>query len=268
MTSRVIALPMYNQQPEACRAFWRGLETHMRRAGLHDLPEEMIEPQDLYLHWLDPSLLLSHTCGYPLSHALADKVRLVGVPVYSAAGVGKGFYTSRIVVRDDDPARAIGDLRGRCAAFNARDSHSGYNALRALVAPHAVDGRFFGATIESGAHVQSLALLQAGTVDVAAIDCVTYALVSDAMSQTVSGLRTLCFTAKAPSPPLITSSSTTLDEVERLQRAFAAACADPELAGCRAALRLEGLEILRPEDYLVCRDVEAQAVAQGYPVLN
>ncbi len=267
MTSRTVALPMYDQKPDACRTFWAGLKIHMRRVGLRDLPGEMVEPQDLYRHWLDPSLLLSQTCGYPLSHALADRVRLVGVPVYSAPDVGKGFYTSRIVVRDGDSAHAIGDLRGRRAAFNARDSHSGYNALRALVAPHAFDGRFFGATVESGAHRRSLALVKAGDADVAAIDCVTFALVSDSNPEEVSGLRTLCVTAKAPSPPLITAASTTLDEVEKLRHAFAAACADPELAGCRAALRLEGLEILSPEEYLVCRDFEAQAVAQGYPVL-
>ncbi len=267
MTSRPVALPMYVLNPSACRAFWAGLKAQMRQFGLRDLPEELAAPPDLHSHWLDPNLLLSQTCGYPFSHALADRVQLVGVPVYSAPGTRGGFYSSRLVVRDDDPASAIGDLRGRRAAFNSRDSQSGYNAFRALVAPHAVEGRFFGATIESGAHLQSLALVRGGVADVAAIDCVTYALASDTMPQAVSGLRTLGFTEQTPGLPLITSKSTTLDEVERLQHAFAAACTDPTLAGCRAALRLEGLQILKPQDYLVCRDLEAQAVAQGYPVL-
>ncbi len=38
-------------------------------------------------------------------------------------------------MRSDDEAASIADLRGRRAAFNSTDSQSGYNAFRALIAP-------------------------------------------------------------------------------------------------------------------------------------
>ena len=56
----------------------------------------------------------------------------------------------------------LDDLRGRVAAINDPDFHSGSNALRALVAPLARDGRFFGAVKVSGSHALSLAKHRAG----------------------------------------------------------------------------------------------------------
>jgi hypothetical protein len=62
---------------------------------------------------------------------------------------------SLIVVAERSDVREIGHLRGRVAAINHPNSHSGMNALRALIAPFSRDGRFFSAVKVSGAHSAS-----------------------------------------------------------------------------------------------------------------
>ncbi len=61
---------------------------------------------------------------------------------------GRAVYFSDVIVREDDSARSLGDLRGRRFAFNEERSHSGYNAVTAEM-----DFADFGSTLEVGSHV-------------------------------------------------------------------------------------------------------------------
>lgn len=262
-----VSLPMYDQAPEALRTFWGGLGGHMRDAGLRGVPDDLSRPADLDAHWRSPDTLLSQTCGYPLATALADRVRLVGTPRYAAPGCQASDYASLVVVRRDDPARAVAELRDRRAAINGRRSQSGHNALRALVAPHAREGRFFAEVIEMGEHGRSLRMIQEGMADVAAIDCVTYAMTARHAPRAIDGLRILCVSEPCPGLPLITAWATPDEDIARLRAAFAAACADPALASARQALLLEGLEVRPLADYGRCLAMEARARQLGYPDL-
>lgn len=266
--TRTVAFPMYPVPPEAAAAFWTGLRRHMMAAGLSDLPDDPVVQDDLRAHWRDPDLLLTQTCGYPFATELAGRVQLVATPCYEAAGCDGPGYTSFVAVRQDDPARAIGDLRGRRAAANERGSQSGWNALRALVAPLAEDGRFFGAVIFTGAHLRSMVAVRRGEADVAAVDCVTFALAARDQPEATHGLRILCRTAPGvPGLPLITGAATPPADVERLRDALRAAAADPALSDARAGMLLRGFAVLPPEAYEACLAMERGAVAAGYPEL-
>lgn len=191
----LVSYPMYAAAPGAVDGFWQGLRGHLLEAGFGDVEAGLSQPDDLMAHWMAPDLLLSQTCGYPLTHALAGRVQLVGTPCYDAPGCAGPLYSSVFVVRAGDPARQLADLRGRRVAFNSRDSQSGANCLREAVSPLAEDGRFFSRAIESGAHRRSLRLVQDEDADIAAVDCVTYALASDA--GLTDGLRILAFSRKS-----------------------------------------------------------------------
>ncbi|WP_165492833.1 phosphate/phosphite/phosphonate ABC transporter substrate-binding protein [Lichenihabitans psoromatis] len=264
---RMMSLPMYRAPAGAEHAFWGGLRRHLISAGFDDVPERPAEPEDLDAHWLDPDLLLSQTCGFPLTHALAGRVQLLGAPCYAAAGCDGVFYRSLVVVRQGEPARTIGDLRGRRVAYNSIDSQSGYNTLRALVAPYARNGAFFGATMQTGGHRGSVEAVQGGSADIASIDCVTYALLKRDEPDLVAGLRVLCMTGQAPSLPLITALGTSPADAEGLRRAIEGAMTDPDLAGARADLMLAGFARVDPSAYEICVTMERDAVALGYPVL-
>lgn len=264
-----LALQMYDL-PEvrwATDALGAALGQALRRAGF-DAPEGLDRALDYKTQWTQPDLLLAQACGYPLVTLLAGQVRYVATPCYDAPGCEGPRYCSFLVVRRDDPAKVLGELRGRRAAFNRDYSQSGYNALRHAVAPLARGGRFFGRTLETGGHLGSLEAVAVGGADVAAVDCVTHALARRHRPAVLEGLRVLARTAAAPGLPLITRAAASDEEVERLRQALREVFAAPELAEARAALLLAGLEELPANAYASLTRMQQQATALGYPTLS
>ena len=170
--ARRASLSMYDL-PElraSTDAWWRGLAQAFRDAGLQSVPDALTRGVDLETLWLSSDLLLGQTCGYPLTHVLAGRVTLVATPVFAVEGCEGPHYRSALIVRRDDDARHLADLRGRRAAVNYRGSHSGWNILRHEVAPLAEAGSFFAEVVDSGSHGGSMAAVAEGRADLAAVD--------------------------------------------------------------------------------------------------
>lgn len=252
------ALPMYPADRTAVETWWAGLARALRAEGLDGVPRRVTWPQDLHAHWRDPRLLLSQTCGLPLSTTLKGSVQVVGAFRYDAPGCTGIHYRSELLARRGEGTH-IEDFRGRLAAINSRDSHSGFNALRGLVAPLAVDGAFFRGSVVSGSHEQSLAALRTGAADIAAVDCVSLAMLRRQAPGSLDGLIRLGSTASAPGLPLITAGSRTVADLAALRRALTTACRDPDLAGPREALFIRGFEPARPSDWQVVDDIRQLA---------
>ena len=81
----------------------------------------------------------------------------------------------------------------------------------------------------------------------AAVDCVTFALLQQEVPEETAGLRVLARTASAPGLPLITRLKATDQEVAALRRGLVAAVADATLEPLRSRLLVTALEVL-PED--------------------
>jgi ABC-type phosphate/phosphonate transport system substrate-binding protein len=249
-------------------AWWQGLARHFRATGIDDVPETNTRPGvALHDHWGSPGLLFSQGCGFPLTHAFAGRWQVVATPCYAAPGCEGPYYRSVLIVQADAPWRSIEDLRGRVACFNSEDSHSGYNILRATVAPLARDGRFFDRVARSGGHANSVAMVQKGEVDLAALDCVTHALYARHAPRRLAGTRVLAQTAPAPGLPYITAAATSADKLKRLRAGLAAAMADPALAGVRADLLIAGMAHLPEDAYRAIADARRQAAQWRYPDL-
>ncbi|MDR3429365.1 MULTISPECIES: phosphate/phosphite/phosphonate ABC transporter substrate-binding protein [Silvimonas] len=264
----IAALPMYSTPAnDALPRLWHGLAGHLRAHGVAGVPDALTHPINLHSHWRDPDLLLSQTCGYPLMTSLAGKVQLVGVFCYDAPGCEGAYYRSLLIVRADDTGHTLADFRGRIAAYNALESQSGYNSLRALIAPLAEDGRFFAQAIASGSHAASIELVRAGQADIAAIDCVSLALRREADPAALHGIRILGQTAAAPGLPLITSASTPAHQLQLLRQGLAAAIADPHMAAAWAAFGITGFEVLPLAAYAVILQMQQQAFDAGYSQL-
>jgi len=263
------SLPMYDlpEMQVATNEFWQGLARAFRREGIDDVPSLLEAPVDYEGHWLSPDLLFSQTCGYPLRHALKDRVAYVATPSYSVEGCGRGTYRSVILVHRDSKARTLADLRGKIATFNDPHSHSGMNVLRAMVAPLSHDGAFFGQVVESGRHEASIRMVADGDADVATIDCVTYATLERYRPAATDGVRVLGLTAEAPTLPFITSLEAGPDRIARLRAGLARAFADPDLAEARAKLFLEEIVVLPDDAYLAIDRMEQDAIDVGYPQL-
>lgn len=257
-----VSLPMYGVTHQPAESFWRVLRGKLLQLGLPLAPEQLVWPHDLAQHCLQDNLLLSQTCGYPLVSSL-PQVQLIGTYHYRVEGCEGANYSSWLVVRDDDPGERLADFRGRTAAYNSTDSQSGHNSLRALIAPLAQNGRFFGAAVASGAHYQSLRLIQNRQADIAAIDCVSLELLKRARPQALVGLKIIGRTASVPGLPLITSAQTPPEQLEIL-RAGAKAMLGEAVSD---NLLIGDFSLVPRSAYQIITELEQQAAAHGVKAL-
>jgi ABC-type phosphate/phosphonate transport system substrate-binding protein len=265
----VVSLPMYDlaEVRPALDAWWAGLAGHLARAGVPDVPAALSHEAPPRAAWSSPDLLLSQCCGYDLLNGHAGALRLVATPCYRAPGCVGPTYASILVVAELSPARGLDDLRGGVCAINDWRSHSGMNALRALIVALSPARRFFARIEVSGSHRASLAMVARGAADLAAIDCVVHALLARHRPTALAGTRPLGRTPRAPAPPFVTRADAGAATVERLRAALCRAFDDPSLEAARTDLLLAGIEMLPPAAYARIEAFERFAVRRGYPVL-
>ncbi len=263
--TRVASLGMYDFPwlAGATDALWAALHDGLRAAGLAGLPEALDRGRGLRAIWHDPALLLAQTCGYPLLTEFSGTLQLVATPVYDFPGCDGVLHRSFVVVRADEPALSLTEMRGRRCAINGRDSNTGMNLLRALIAPLAERRSFFASVIETGAHLDSLRAVREGRADLAAIDCVTYGLAARRQPALLRGTRILTRTAATPSLPFVTSIATSAADLAALRSALI----DTAGAAVAGALGWSGVEILDLAAYAPVEALQREATAAGYGVL-
>ncbi len=248
----------------ATDAWWSGMAAALRHTGIDGVPRQLIRVDNIDTVWRDPNLLLSQTCGYPLTHELVDVLQPVATPVYDAPGCDGPNYSSAIVVSAEQSADDLSALRGAVCAINRPDSQSGYNCLRAVVSTLAEGKPFFARVIETGSHLHSLEMVSRGDADVCAIDCVTHTLLTRHRPQVLANTRILGYTPRAPGLPYVTRASASLDVVQRIREGVMAAFSDPSLTAVRETLLLVGAEVLDVDSYADILAMEAAAQASGY----
>jgi ABC-type phosphate/phosphonate transport system substrate-binding protein len=175
---------------------------------------------DLHTLWRHPALILAQTCWGPMEFGLAEHVRVVGQPDYSAFEGGEGaFYSSAILMRRDDAGR-VGDMAApadgsalvpvdRMAnarlAYNSVDSMSGLIALtRDLERRHSLMGLFSG-MVETGGHRASIAAVAEGRADLCAVDCRSWAMAKRYEGRLCGRLAVIGWTRRRKGLPFISS---------------------------------------------------------------
>jgi ABC-type phosphate/phosphonate transport system substrate-binding protein len=266
---RIAALPMYDypELADAHDALWAVLSRRLTEAGIEGVPAGLTRSHRAHEVWGHPQLLLAQGCEYPLAKSFAAMIRLVATPHYRVPGCEGAHYRSAIVVRIDDPAASLADLRGRRCVVNERDSNSGMNLFRAAIAPFAGGGPFFGAVTLSGAHRRSAEMIAAGQADVAALDCVSFAHFQRLSPETTSALRVLAWTPASPSLPLITAATTDDATLARLRSCLQAVAEEPGLKDVRARLFLDGFDLEPRQDFGATLELEKAAERLAYPQL-
>ena len=192
----------------------------------------------------------------------------LATPLTSADGADGPRYRSKIIVHETSNATGLEDLRRKICAVNGPDSHSGMNALRAMIAPISEGRPFFAEVRESGAHIDSIAMVANGEADVAAIDCVTYALLERHRPAAVAGVRVLSHTEFGPGIPYVARTTTDPKTIEQMRGAIVDAFDEPDLKEALDALFLIGVTVLPKDSYYELIDFERKAVRLGYPKLQ
>jgi ABC-type phosphate/phosphonate transport system substrate-binding protein len=266
----IASLPMYDlpELREANDALWAALRARLLAQGVDCLPRALTREPDLDAIWNAPNLLVAQTCGYPFMTRLRHRVRLVATPRYLARGCDGPFHRAAIVVRKGSRAQSLADLRGLRLAFNAPDSNTGVNLLRAELAQVAHGAGFFAATVSTGSHADSAAAVAEGRADVASIDCVTWAFLQRLRPALTERLAVLAWTARSPGLPLVTSRLTDRTTFTWLRQALDELARDPGLAPLRRELLLDGFHSLPEPHYRTLLYFEQMAASLGYAQLN
>jgi ABC-type phosphate/phosphonate transport system substrate-binding protein len=264
------ALPMYFPPREALQAFWAALVglLHAHQVPAPDIPVALSTPKDCHAQWLDPDLLLSQACGYPLVTQLADRVQLVGTFAYTAPGVQGTHCRSQLICRAMDTRTTLAEFAGSRLAFNDTISQSGYNALRALVA-HTTQGPrpFFASSSRTGTHYRSIDAVRSGAADMAAVDAVSWALWQHGNPALATQLTVFGQSGAYPGLPLITSWQTPAPLLAALRRSLHSVAHDAAYANVRAPLLISGFAVTSMRDYQRCLEMREQAYAQGVHAL-
>ncbi len=266
----VASFPMYDF-PEvhwALDALWGAISRNLKARGVAGVPDALLHTRPLKELWTDPNLFISQCCGLDVVKNYTRHLVPLATPLSTADGANGPRYRSKIIVHEDSIACCMEDLRGKICVVNGPESHSGMNALRALIAPIAQGRPFFAHVEETGAHADSVALVAAGKADVAAIDCVTYAILERYRPAAIAGTRVLTHTEYGPGIPYVARTNADPDTVENMRAAIVEAFGEPRLADALEALFLVGVTVLPKDDYYELIDFERAAVRQGYPKLQ
>ena len=209
------SLPMFDfdELLPAHEALWSAIAEELRRLGI-DAPSSLTRPEvPLGRHWRHPDLLFSQTCGFPYAAYYRPHLSLVGTFHYDLpVDDGPGYYRSLVVARSADRRIAADpaatDLRafsGATVAINNTDSLSGCVSLGVTLLDCGVDQ--LGEVIVTGAHADSLGEMQAGRVDLAIIDALTFSLLSDVRPSAVEGVTVIGRGPRIPCTPLVTGQA-------------------------------------------------------------
>ncbi len=261
------SLPMYNlpEMRAANARFWEALRGLLAEAGLRDLPPRLIPDRVPVPDRLEPGMLFSQTCGYPLETVFRGQAVRLGAPVYDVPGCDGPTHRAFFIVPESSPARSIADLRGGVFLLNSPVSNSGMNLPRRALAEIAGGRAFFREIVVTGSHPASLERLLRGEGDAASIDCVTYAFWRHYRPEAAARVRIVGETPVSPSIPFVTSVATPPKLVEILRSALRRLAREPRHAAARAGLRIADIVELPDSAYRGLLDYEREAAALGYP---
>lgn len=221
---------------------WALIRDGLRARGV-SAPDALTWGEAAYWQaWQSPDLLLSQTCGLPFRARLHDKVTYVGTPDFGVEGCPPGHYRSVFVARADDPRNTVSDFDGARFAFNEALSQSGWAAPQTHAARLGIR---LPPTLQTGAHRLSAEAVAEGRADIAAIDAVTFRLLS-ASHPCMARLKTLGQTNPSPGHPFISARTNDPEPIFAAANEAIAALAPEDLA----VLGLQGIVRIPVAHYL------------------
>jgi len=264
--SFVACTRMYDVTPEV-RRHWHAL---MKIAGASaGVTVECIDhspPALLTELWARDDLVLAFMCGLPLATRYPE-VEPLAAPVTSISEADRPTYRSVWVVRADSTFDTLESTFGHRIGWTVAHSHSSFNAPRhALLACRSPSRPLlYRESVGPLGDLRSaLQALDAGRIDIVAIDAYWWWLLQKHATAAAAPFRAIGETGPAPMPPLICAAP--------LASSLASALADAleEIDTNReAAIHLEALGVRRfapvaRADYAVLGDLDRVALEAGY----
>jgi ABC-type phosphate/phosphonate transport system substrate-binding protein len=248
----IASLGMYDFGPAmaANDRLWALIRDGLRSRGI-GAPDALTRGEAAFWPaWEAPDLVLSQTCGYPYRARLHSRVAYVGSPDYGIEGCPPGHYNSVFVVRADDARQTFADFDGAPFAYNEALSQSGWAAPQVHAARAGIR---LPPAVETGGHRLSAAAVAEGRADIAALDAVTWALMTASEPAVPERLRVIARTDPTPGLPYIAAKGAAAEIIFDAAAAAIAALAPED----RKTLHLKGLTRIPTEAYLAVPDPPA-----------
>ena len=267
---RTASLPMYclPEMAAANAALWSALQQRLRAKGVDTADIKFDSDGSSVPDGIGPAIFFTQMCGYPLFKHYRDQGILLATPHYALPGCAGSTHRAFFMVRVDDPATCLEDLRGRIFGCNSLLSNSGMNLPRLSLARIAGGKSFFSSVVMTGGHVGSLERLGDRSIDVCSIDNVTWGFFSKFRPIAAKRYRILDETVTSPSLPFVTSVNTTKSDAAAIAEVLHEIIGDPQIADLRGILELAGLSVPDFAAYERLAEYEQEAVDLGFPEIK
>jgi len=264
--TQAFSLPMYAlpEMEAANSAFLAALRRRFRGKDFAS-PEAEGGDHGTALDSSIPGVLFTQMCGYPLFKHWRNQYRMLATPHYALPGCVGPRHRAFFMVRSDDPAERLDNLRARVFGCNSLSSNSGMNLPRLSLARIAGGKPFFSCVVMTGAHVKSLQYLAEGTIDACSIDSVTWGFFKKLRPGAAEHYRILDKTVSSPCLPFVTSIGSTASEVTALTEALYEIMSDPEFSYIREVLALSDLSVPDVDAYEGLARYEREAAELDFP---
>jgi ABC-type phosphate/phosphonate transport system substrate-binding protein len=249
-------------------ALWAALQQQLRVRGV-DTADIMLDSDGRAVpDGIGPSVFFTQTCGYPLFKHYRNQGLMLATPHYAVPGCVGSAHRAFFMVRVDDPAERLEDLRGRIFGCNSLLSNSGMNLPRLSLARIAGSKPFFSSVVMTGAHVASLKRLDEGSIDVCSIDNVTWGFFRKFRPVAAKRYRILDETVSSPSLPFVTSVNTRESDAMAIAESLHQIMDDPQTSEIRGVLELVGLSVPDVAAYERLAEYEREAADLGFPEIK
>jgi ABC-type phosphate/phosphonate transport system substrate-binding protein len=269
-TMRTASLPMYclPEMAAANAALWIVLQRRLGAKGVDTSDVELDSDGRSATEGIGPGRFFTQICGYPLFKHYRDQGVMLATPHYAMPGCAGSTHRAFFMVRVDDSAERLEDLRGRVFGCNSLLSNSGMNLPRLSLARIAGGKPFFSFVVMTGGHVASLEHLGDRSIDACSIDNVTWGVFRKFRPIAAQQYRILDETVTSPSLPFVTSVNTTASDAAAIAEALHEIMEDPQTADIRGTLELVGLSVPDFAAYERLAEYEREAVGLGFPEIR
>jgi len=266
--SRFIACGMYAPNDDI-KSAWQAIfdEFYALVGPLDGLDPRLVFGTDESL-LRDPGLLIGQTCGYPLMTGLQDAVMPFCTACFDLPGANGKLYSSVFIVPADSSLESLRQCRGGIVAVNNANSNSGMNVLRYALAKLKAGPGFFSNVLMTGGHLASLEAVAANRAQLAAIDCVSYQLLTAQNTGLDRAIRIIGFSEQTCGLPLVVARAQYSRQqctryLEALNQALRQTADE-----FRQTLYLDHFESVELDDYRSILALENYAIEAGYATLN
>jgi ABC-type phosphate/phosphonate transport system substrate-binding protein len=268
MRSASLSMYPFPETAAATAAFWEALRVRLVAKGVDIRDVAFEDPLARAPVGVGSNVLFTQFCGYPLFKIYRGHGAVLATPSFTFAGCEGPNHRAFFMIRAKDSARRLEDLRGRVFGCNSRLSNTGMNLPRITLAKIAEGRPFFRSVVMTGGHLASLDKLHKETIDLCAIDCVTWGLFRKFRPSDAVHYRILAQTPPSPSLPFVTSTTTDEQTVMSLRESLDALFSDPATADVRETLGLTAVSVLNASAYEQLMCYEQEAADLGYPDLE